>query len=51
MKISIIGASGKIGSRISSEAISRGHSVNGIARKPDAGIQNDKIKWVPTGKR
>ena len=46
MKISIIGASGKIGSRISVEAIGRGHSVTGIVRKPNDGIQNDKIKWV-----
>jgi putative NADH-flavin reductase len=46
MKIAIIGASGKIGSRIAAEAISRGHSITGIARNPEAGVKNDKIKWV-----
>lgn len=46
MKIAIVGASGKIGSRISAEAISRGHSVTGIARNPEAGIRNENIKWV-----
>ena len=46
MKIAIVGAGGKIGSRISAEAISRGHSVTGIARKPEAGIKNENIKWV-----
>jgi uncharacterized protein len=46
MKIAIVGASGKIGSRISAEAIGRGHSVTGIARNPDAGIKNENIKWV-----
>jgi len=46
MKIAIVGASGKIGSRISAEAISRGHTVTGIARNPEAGIKNENIKWV-----
>jgi putative NADH-flavin reductase len=46
MKIAIVGASGKIGSRISAEAISRGHTVTGIARHPEAGIKNENIKWV-----
>lgn len=46
MKIAIVGASGKIGSRISAEAISRGHIVTGIARNPEAGIKNEHIKWV-----
>ena len=46
MKIAIVGASGKIGSRISAEAISRGHSVTGIARNPEAGIKNENIKWI-----
>jgi putative NADH-flavin reductase len=46
MKIALIGASGKIGSRISEEALSRGHSVTGIVRHPDSGIKNERIKWV-----
>ena len=46
MKIAIVGANGKIGSRISAEAIGRGHSVTGIARNPEAGIKNENIKWI-----
>ncbi|MEJ0083667.1 MAG: NAD(P)H-binding protein [Puia sp.] len=46
MKLAIIGASGKIGSRISAEALSRGHSVTGIARNPESGIRNENINWV-----
>jgi putative NADH-flavin reductase len=37
MKIASVGASGKIGSRISAKALSQGHSVSGIARNPEAG--------------
>jgi uncharacterized protein len=48
MKIAIVGAGGKIGSRISAEAISRGHSVTGIARNPESGIKNENIKWIKT---
>jgi hypothetical protein len=46
MKIAIIGASGKIGSKIAAEAIARGHLVTGIVRNPETGIKNDNIKWV-----
>jgi putative NADH-flavin reductase len=35
MKIVIIGASGRAGSRILKEAVDRGHSVTGIARNPE----------------
>jgi putative NADH-flavin reductase len=35
MKIAIIGASGRAGSRIAKEAIVRGHRVTGIARDPE----------------
>jgi putative NADH-flavin reductase len=35
MKIAVIGASGKIGSQIVAEALSRGHEVTGIARHPE----------------
>ena len=31
MKVAIIGASGNIGSQITAEAVSRGHTVTGIA--------------------
>jgi putative NADH-flavin reductase len=35
MKIAIIGASGRAGSRILNEAVDRGHTVTGIARSPE----------------
>jgi uncharacterized protein len=35
MRIVIIGASGRAGSRILKEAVDRGHSVTGIARNPE----------------
>ncbi|HXT00863.1 MAG TPA: NAD(P)-dependent oxidoreductase [Elusimicrobiota bacterium] len=35
MKIALIGASGNVGSRVASEALSRGHRVTGIARRPE----------------
>jgi hypothetical protein len=34
MKVALIGASGKIGSKIRDELVSRGHSVTAIARNP-----------------
>jgi putative NADH-flavin reductase len=46
MKLALIGANGKIGSRIREEALSRGHSVTGIARNPDTDIKNEKLTWV-----
>jgi len=45
MKIAIIGANGKIGSRIAEEAISRGHIVTGISRSARRGTKNDRISW------
>jgi uncharacterized protein len=48
MKLVIIGANGKIGSRITEEALNRGHSVTGIVRNPDSGIKNEEVKWVKT---
>lgn len=48
MKIALIGANGKIGSRILQEALSRGHSVTGIARNPDNNVKNEKLTWVKT---
>lgn len=35
MKITIIGATGRAGSRIAAEALARGHEVTGVARHPD----------------
>jgi putative NADH-flavin reductase len=35
MKIAIIGATGRAGSRIASEALRRGHSVTGVVRTPE----------------
>jgi putative NADH-flavin reductase len=35
MKIAIIGATGRAGSRIAAEALRRGHSVTGVVRNPD----------------
>jgi len=46
MKIAIIGANGKIGSRIAAEALSRGHRVTGIARNPQSGQGNEQIHWI-----
>jgi uncharacterized protein len=46
MKIAIVGASGKIGSRITAEAISRGHSVTGIVRYPETSTKSEKINWI-----
>jgi uncharacterized protein len=46
MKLAIIGANGKIGSRITEEALNRGHSVTGIARNPESGNKNDRVKWI-----
>jgi len=34
-RIALIGASGRIGSKIAAELLSRGHSVTGIARNPE----------------
>ena len=34
MKIAVIGITGRIGSRIAQEALSRGHEVTGVARDP-----------------
>ena len=48
MKMAIIGANGKIGSRIAAEAISRGHQVTGLVRNPEGGIGNERITWIKT---
>jgi putative NADH-flavin reductase len=46
MKIAIIGANGKIGSRILQEALNRGHSVTGISRNPDYDTKNERLTWI-----
>jgi uncharacterized protein len=46
MKIAIIGASGKIGSRITAEALNRGHEVTGIARNPEGGLSHENLIWI-----
>lgn len=46
MKIAIIGASGFIGSKITDEALRRGHEVTGIVRNPDRLPSNPKLKPV-----
>lgn len=47
MKVALVGANGKIGSRILEEALSRGHEVTGIARKPESSaIKNPNLTWV-----
>ncbi len=35
MKVAVIGASGRAGSRIITEALARGHQVTAIARNPE----------------
>lgn len=43
-RIALIGASGKIGSKIAAELLSRGHTVTGIARHPEKiPVQNGLI--------
>jgi putative NADH-flavin reductase len=44
VKIAIIGASGSAGSRIVSEALTRGHQVTGIARHPDKIAARDNLR-------
>ncbi len=46
MKIAIIGANGKIGSRITLEALNRGHTITGIARNPPSGDVTENLKWI-----
>lgn len=44
MKIAIIGATGFIGSKLLSEAVSRGHSVTGISRHPESIAPQPQIR-------
>jgi putative NADH-flavin reductase len=45
-KIAILGATGNAGQRLVTEALSRGHSVTGIARKADEQAPRDGVTWV-----
>lgn len=49
MKIAIIGASGNIGSRITHEALSRGHEVTAIMRNPDKFTMENESLVVTKG--
>lgn len=47
LKITVYGASGRIGTRIVQEALNRGHHVTGVARTPaDIAIKNANLKVV-----
>ncbi|EPR41722.1 hypothetical protein dsx2_3072 [Desulfovibrio sp. X2] len=46
MKIAIIGATGRVGSRIAAEALSRGHQVTGIVRHPHAAKAPEGVRLV-----
>ncbi len=43
MKIAIVGATGNIGTRLTKEAVSRGHSVTAISRHPDKAHKDAKV--------
>src|SRR4030095_5394981 len=44
MRIALIGASGSVGSRILSEALTRGHIVTGLVRHPEKLQSRDGLK-------
>jgi putative NADH-flavin reductase len=46
MNIAVVGASGMIGSRLVSEAASRGHHVIGICRHPENVPRHEKVRAV-----
>lgn len=46
MRIALVGASGRSGSRIAAEALDRGHEVTGIARKPEQIAAHAKMRAV-----
>lgn len=41
LNVALIGASGKIGSKIAAELLSRGHTVTGVARNPENVLQTE----------
>lgn len=46
MKIAIMGATGNAGQRLVTEALSRGHSVTGIARNAERQAPREGVTWV-----
>jgi putative NADH-flavin reductase len=48
MKIALIGATGKAGSRVLAELLSRGHHVTAIVRSPDRVPAHDRVTAVGT---
>jgi hypothetical protein len=46
MRVAVIGATGKIGSKITAELLGRGHSVTAIVRDPDKAPANPHLKAV-----
>jgi putative NADH-flavin reductase len=46
MKIAILGATGQVGSQLTTEALSRGHNVTGISRHSDSLPKNNHLNRV-----
>jgi putative NADH-flavin reductase len=46
MRVALIGASGNVGSRVLAELVSRGHTVTGIARNPEAIATGPRVTGV-----
>ena len=46
MKVALIGATGRIGSKITAELLGRGHSVTAIVRNPDKAPGHPNVKAV-----
>jgi uncharacterized protein len=46
MKVALIGATGRIGSKITAELLARGHSVTAIVRNPDKAASHPHLKAV-----
>ena len=46
MKVAIIGGTGNIGTRLTKELISRGHSVTTISRNPEKAVKDAKVTAV-----
>ncbi len=44
MKLAVVGATGKAGSRIVKEALDRGHEVTGISRHPENALAHPRLK-------
>jgi putative NADH-flavin reductase len=43
MRIAVVGATGKVGSRVVAEALARGHDVTGISRHPEGLSAHPKL--------